>query len=157
MIETSEASDLKYMKSLVQALESASSTHAHRTSKRQARLFKALYDVAEKYVEINSRPGGRPSGVARSAGRDCGAVDTLGGPRGHGLGSVGYGAISNDGETAGQVFPNDDTEGMEFMDGLGTWQGTAFGDVDVEMDFSGAQLLDWFNENQSIMSTFEDT
>lgn len=31
------------------------------------------------------------------------------------------------------------------------------GDVDMEMDPSGAQLWDWFNKNQSIMRMLEDT
>jgi hypothetical protein len=32
-----------------------------------------------------------------------------------------------------------------------------FGDVDLEMDFSGAELWDWFNKNQSMMRMLEDT
>jgi hypothetical protein len=41
--------------------------------------------------------------------------------------------------------------------GLGdTFAGPMFGDVDMEMDLSGAQLWDWFNKNQSIMRMLED-
>lgn len=46
-------------------------------------------------------------------------------------------------------------DGMGLMDGL--VGRTAFGDVDMEMDLSGAQLWDWFNKNQSIMRMLEDT
>lgn len=51
-------------------------------------------------------------------------------------------------------------DGIGLMDGLvgpSALQNSAFGDVDMEMDLSGAQLWDWFNKNQSIMRMLEDT
>lgn len=51
-------------------------------------------------------------------------------------------------------------DGMGLVDGLvgpTALPNTAFGDVDMEMDLSGAQLWDWFNKNQSIMRMLEDT
>ena len=45
-------------------------------------------------------------------------------------------------------------DGMGLMDGL--IEPGAFGDVDMEMDASGAQLWHWFNKNQSMMRMLDD-
>lgn len=55
VIETSGASDLEHMRSLVETLESTSSSNPQNTCDKQRRLFKALYDVAAKYVEVKAR------------------------------------------------------------------------------------------------------
>lgn len=67
IIETSEASDLEHMRGLVETLESTSNSRAHSTCGKQRRLFKALYDVAAKYVEVKSRADGGQGGMSRSA------------------------------------------------------------------------------------------
>ncbi|GAB1205192.1 hypothetical protein APSETT445_003862 [Aspergillus pseudonomiae] len=50
---------------------------------------------------------------------------------------------------------------QEYADLMGLVDGlvapTAFGNVEVEMDLSGAQLWDWFTKNQAIMRMLEDT
>ncbi|RDW93602.1 putative C6 transcription factor [Aspergillus mulundensis] len=54
-IETSQPSDLEYMRTFVESLESTSTSRAQSTYGKQCRLFRALYDVAVKYVEVRSR------------------------------------------------------------------------------------------------------
>ncbi|CAM1503729.1 Fc.00g013200.m01.CDS01 [Cosmosporella sp. VM-42] len=171
IIETSEAEDLKYMRGLVEILESTSNSHAHNTCDKQRRLFKALYDVAAKYIEVKSRAdGGGQRGMSWSRARqeyaDAFASATS---NGVGLGTIDSGGMVGDPGTATAVdAPPSHTplHGEENVDGMGpvdglvgptALQNTAFGDVDMEMDLSGAQLWDWFNKNQSIMRMLEDT
>jgi hypothetical protein len=57
-----------------------------------------------------------------------------------------------------QVEDNGESMGLVGgLDGRMMFRNTAYGDVDVEMDLSGAQLWDWFNKNQSMMRMLEDT
>lgn len=164
-IETSSAPDLENMRRLVETLESTSSSHAQRTCDRQRRLFKALYDVAAKYVEVQSRADGQGMSWAMArqeytdtfAGAGCGVrvgtLDPAGAVGGPGTTSVvdAQSHMLSDGGANG--------DGMGSVDGLGGPLGfqNAFGDGDMEMDLEGAQLWDWFNKNQSIMRMLEDT
>lgn len=171
IIETSEASDLEHMGGLVETLESASDTHGHNTCDRQRRLFKALYDVAAKYIEVKSRAGGGGMSwaMAQQQYADSFASTTA---TGLGLGTTldpggMVGGPVTTTTTAGATLPGHvpsqgeaDGDAMGLAGGLGgpvAMQNTAFGDVDMEMDLSGAQLWDWFNKNQSIMRMLEDT
>ncbi|KAL4911224.1 fungal-specific transcription factor domain-containing protein [Aspergillus multicolor] len=56
-IETSQASDLEYMRGFVESLESTSMSRQS-TYDKQRRLFRALYDVAVKYIEVKTRANG---------------------------------------------------------------------------------------------------
>lgn len=166
IIETSEASDLEHMRGLVETLESTSHSRAHSTCGKQRRLFKALYDVAAKYVEVKSRADGGQGGMswpmAQQQYADAFACTTS---NGLGLGPLGSGGIVGDPGTTNAANPPDhipshgEANGMGLVDGLcgpTALQNTAFGDMDMEMDLSGAQLWDWFNKNQSIMRMLED-
>lgn len=156
-IETSSASDLEHMRRLVETLELASSSHAQRTCNRQLRLFKALYDVAEKYVEVKSRGGGQ--GMSWAMAQQQYADSFAGATSGFGVGTVDPGKVVTD--TPGQMPLQGGVNGdsMGLVDGLGGNLGlqNAFGDGDVEMDLEGAQLWEWFSKNQSIMRMLEDT
>ncbi|KAL4785970.1 hypothetical protein BJX76DRAFT_366431 [Aspergillus varians] len=163
-IETSEASDLGHMRDFVETLESRSKSRAHSTFGKQRRLFKALYAVAAKYIEVKSRADGGQGGMSRSMAQrqyaDAFAATTSNGLR---PGTLQPGGILGDPRmttnTAGS--PGHMPHGEANMDGMGLVDGllgpTVFGDVDMEMDLSGAQLWDWFNKNQSIMRILEDT
>jgi hypothetical protein len=163
IIETSEASDLEYMRGLVETLESTSNSRAHSTCGKQRHLFKALYDVAAKYSEVKFRADGGQGDMSWSMA--CAfAGTTLNDP---GLGKLDSGGIvgepgtTNTTDGPGNMPSHGETngDGMGHMDGLvrpAALQNTAFGDVDMEMDLSGDQLWDWFNTNQSIMRMLED-
>ncbi|KAE8416742.1 hypothetical protein BDV36DRAFT_309892, partial [Aspergillus pseudocaelatus] len=164
IIETSEASDLEHMKGLVETLESTSNPSAHSTCSKQRRLFRALYDVAAKYVEVKSRtsggPGVMPWPMARPQSADALAGTTLDG-RGldtlHPAGMAGDLGTTNTADTPSHIASHDefDRHRIGLVDGL--VEPTVFGDVDMGMDLSGAQLWDWFNKNQAIMRLLEDT
>lgn len=157
------------MRGLVETLESTTNSHAHNTCVKQRRLFKALYDVAAKYVEVKSRAGGGQGGMSWSTARQRYA-DSFAGTTSNGLrlGTLGSGGVvgslvgTNTADAASHMPSHDEANGngIGFVDGLfepTVLQNTAFGDVDMEMDLSGAQLWDWFNKNQSIMRMLEDT
>ncbi|KAE8408566.1 hypothetical protein BDV37DRAFT_279051 [Aspergillus pseudonomiae] len=134
IIEMPEVSDLEHMRGLVEKLKPTSNSRAHSTCSKQHRLFRVLYDVAAKYLEVKPRADGGP-GVDSSPGV-CRSVRSPERPR----------------TVLGLV--------MGLVDGLvapTALQNTAFGDVEVEMDLSGAQLWDWFTKNQAIMRMLEDT
>ena len=169
IIETSEASDLEHMRGLVETLESTSNSRAHSTCGKQRRLFKALYDVAAKYVEVKSRADGGQGGMSWSMAQQQYA-DAFAGTTSNGLGLgkldsggiVGDPGTTNTADAPGHMPSHGEAngDGMGLVDGLvgpTALQNTAFGDVDMEMDLSGAQLWDWFNKNQSIMRMLEDT
>lgn len=168
IIETSEVSDLKHMRDFVETLESTSNSRAHSTCTKQRRLFKALYDVAAKYVEVKSRADGGQEGMSWSMDWQQYA-DTFAGMTSNGLGLgtldsegiVGDPEMTDTADAPGNMPSHGDANGdrMGLVDGLvgpTAPQNTAFGDVDMEMDISGAQLWDWFNKNQSIMRMLED-
>ncbi|OGM48193.1 C6 transcription factor [Aspergillus bombycis] len=166
---TPEVSDLEHMRGLVDTLESTSNSHAHSTCSKQRRLFRALYDVAAKYVEVKSRADGGPGEMSWSMTRQEYA-DAFGATISNvlGLGTLNSIAIVGDPGTTntsgapGHMASHDEANGdrMGLVDGLGeptALQNTAFADEDMEMDLSGAQLWDWFTKNQAIMRMLEDT
>ncbi|KAL4995082.1 hypothetical protein BDV10DRAFT_175583 [Aspergillus recurvatus] len=150
VIETSEASDLVRMRSFVESLESTSTSRAHSIYDKQHRLFKALHDVAAKYVEVKSRSGNEQKGMSMSwpitrqySDAFAGTPSTL-----DPGGITGSPGTMNTADVPGPM----PSHGEVTAEGMGL-----FGDVDMEMDFSGAELWDWFNKNQSIMRMLEDT
>ncbi|RAQ76499.1 C6 transcription factor [Aspergillus flavus] len=169
IIETSEAADLQHMKGLVETLESASNSRVHSTCSKQRRLFRALYDVAAQYVEIRSRANGGRGGMSWSVTRQQYA-DAFSSATSNGLGfstldsggTVGALGTMNPADASGPMASHDKANGdrVGLVDGLVEpmeLQNTAFGDIDIEVDYSGAQLWDWFNKNQAIMRMLEDT
>ncbi|BAE56587.1 unnamed protein product [Aspergillus oryzae RIB40] len=169
IIETSEAADLQHMKGLVETLESASNSRVHSTCSKQRRLFRALYDVAAQYVEIRSRANGGRGGMSWSVTRQQYA-DAFASATSNGLGfstlgsgeTVGALGTMNPADASGPMASHDKANGdrVGLVDGLVEpmeLQNTAFGDIDIEMDYSGAQLWDWFNKNQAFMRMLEDT
>lgn len=157
------------MRGLVETLESTSSSQTHDTYDKQRRLFKALYDVATKYVEVKSRVDGGNEWMLWSTDRQQHANAFTGTASNcYGLGTwnsrgtVGDLEATNTGDIL-HAMPSHgeaDENGTGLADGLigsATLQNTAFGNVEMEMDLSGAELWDWFNKNQSIMSMLEDT
>ncbi|KAE8137517.1 hypothetical protein BDV38DRAFT_246946 [Aspergillus pseudotamarii] len=164
IIDTSEAADLEHMKGLVETLESTSNPRTHSTCSKQRRLFRVLYDVAVKYVEIQSRPsigpGGMSGPMARPQSADAFAGTTVNG-RGQDAtnsgGMVGDPGTTNTPDTPSHMAPPDEVSGDRIGLVGGLVEPTVFGDVDMGMDLSGAQLWDWFNKNQAIMRMLEDT
>lgn len=165
IIETSEVTDLERMSGLVDTLELKATSNTHNTCAKQLRLFKALYDVAAKYIEVRSRKDGGGQALlswsmsqqqqyaGECAGDAFGPLDSV---------EVNEG-LKNALDPASATIPvrgNSDGSTMGFMDSLAALPmplNTSFGDMDMEMDLSGAQLWDWFNKNQSIMRMLEDT
>ncbi|CAI6070175.1 unnamed protein product [Clonostachys chloroleuca] len=170
VVETSQASDLKHLGALVETLDSISNSHAQSTFSKQRSLFRALYDVACKYIEVKSRENSTGQvGISWSAVQQEYATGFAGtASAAIGLGSIDPSAVvqnvpmavasnAHSGSMmAEDVGHRDRPELLAMVDPL-SLHNPGIGDVDMEMDPSGAQLWDWFNKNQSIMRMLEDT
>ena len=163
IIETSEASDLQHLRSLVDTFESTSASSSYNTCNKQYRLFKALYDVASKYIEVRARADGgqgdlswlktrqQYAQIGTETATKSVAVDALRSEE----------PIANLGSTntidaPSHLEPHSGPSFPELRLAEGSVELTTFGDIDMDMDLSGAELWDWFNENQSIMRMLED-
>ncbi|KAL4948436.1 hypothetical protein BDW69DRAFT_176437 [Aspergillus filifer] len=160
IIETSQVSDLQHLRGLVETLESASNLRGHHTCDRQCRLFKALYDVAAKYVEVKSPTADGPRGLSRSIAPQQ-YPDYPANITANGLGSGDDTTIASADTHAAAVKAADYPNQMPLQDqesGLlsTAFPDPAFGDMNMNMDFSGIQLWEWFNQNQSMMRMLED-
>lgn len=157
------------MRSFVETLESTSNSGAHSTCGKQRRLFKALYDVAAKYIEVKCRAGSGPGVASWSKTRpQCADAFAATTSSSLGLSTLDFGGIVGDPGTMntadapgympshGETSEDGKTEPVDGLVGPTAFQNTAFGDTDLDMDLSGAQLWDWFNKNQSIMRMLED-
>ncbi|VUC28108.1 unnamed protein product [Clonostachys rosea] len=171
VIETSQASDLKHLGALVETLDSISNSHAQSTFSKQRSLFRALYGVACKYIEVKSREedagqGGIPwSAVQHQYATELSSTASAN----IGLGSIDPSGVVHNASMAvhshshpGSMTTQDINHraGQDLFEGMvdpRTLHNPVIGDVDMEMDPSGAQLWDWFNKNQSIMRMLEDT
>ena len=60
-------------------------------------------------------------------------------------------------DTPSHIPSHDEFNGDRIGHVDGLVEPTVFGDVDMGMDLSGAQLWDWFNKNQAMMRLLEDT
>ncbi|KAL4795271.1 hypothetical protein BDV19DRAFT_363428 [Aspergillus venezuelensis] len=160
IIETSEASDLQHLRGVVETLESASNLRGHNTCDRQRRLFKALYDVAGKYVEVKSQTTGGRIGLLRLTApqqypdtpANVSANDFSSGHHTTVASATTHGEEIDAADYPIQTPSQDQGTGL-----LSTaFADPALGEMDMEMDFSGIQLWDWFNQNQSMMRMLED-
>jgi hypothetical protein len=167
IIETAQASDLEHMRRFVETLQSTSTSRAYNMCQKQLRLFKALYDVAEKYIDLKSRVVGGVRDMLRPMARQQQQQEHTSAfpgatsssfefdPLSSGIvGGTSATASGNVGTSHLQGESRSDGTGLE--DGSSAIQNTIFGDADMEMDLSGAELWDWFNKNQSIMRMLED-
>ncbi|KAL6233419.1 hypothetical protein BDW75DRAFT_215284 [Aspergillus navahoensis] len=150
VIETSEASDLVRMRSFVEALESTSTSRSHGIYDKQRRLFKALHDVAANYVEVKLRTGNDQKGMSMSRPMARHYTDAFACTPG----TLDTGGMTGSpGTTCTADIPGSMQSRSEATaEGMGQ-----FGDVDIEMDFSSAEVWDWFNKSQSMMRILEDT
>ena len=153
------------MRDLVETLESTLSSHPHNTCGKQRRLFKALYDVAAKYVEVKSRADCGSGDMSWPMARQQYVETTA---NGLGIGTLASGGVTGDLGTTniidapGKIPPHSEVSGVgmghiDEPEGPTALQNAAFGDVDMEMDISGTELWDWFNKNQAILRMLEDT
>ncbi|KAM0278526.1 hypothetical protein ACHAQH_005093 [Verticillium albo-atrum] len=141
VIQTSDPTDLEHLKSVVEVLQSMPPSCAETYSK-QHRLFKHFYDVACRYVEVKASaretlPDGSFERLVRESGlrlpiqpSGIDAAEAAGWPSGQGQ-ETGGGFSANAGASS-------------------TFGGTE------QMDFGGAQLGDWYAQNQDMLRMMED-
>lgn len=165
VIETAEASDLEHMRRFVETLRSTSTSRVYNMCQKQLRLFKALYDVAEKYIEVKSRVRGSVQDCMRwPTARQQQHASVFPGTTSSNfeldplsssiIGGTSVTTSSNVGTS--HLLGETRSDGMGLEGGPSAIQSTMFGGGDMEMDLSGAELWDWFNKNQSIMRMLED-
>lgn len=148
VIETSSASDLAHMRSLVETLESTSNSGVGSTCDKQRRLFRALYNVAATYVEVKARADIKQSGMSWATASQNLYTDVDG--LSTSTGSYDFRLGTNTTGAASQMPSSSHADAASFQNAL-------FGDMDLGIDLSGAQLWDWFNKNQSMMRMLEDS
>jgi hypothetical protein len=154
-IETFKASDLQHMETLVKSFQSTSDSHGHSICEKQYRLFKALYDVASRYVEVRSKmaEGVPHQGSWQTTQEFSNDANTI---------TMDYGLVTP------SVASPDHISGSNVVGDTGislansytrstALQKTVLEEVDLEMELSGGELWDWFNKNQSLMTMFEDS
>ncbi|KAK7431706.1 hypothetical protein QQZ08_001643 [Neonectria magnoliae] len=149
IVETSEASDLQYLLQVVDVLESTSQiSHYSAACAKQLRIFKALHDVARKYVEIKSKTrqdpiiGGDINRLdietymsTNVAEPDSLALSTFAMPT---PASVGIREQAESNSEHGLMHLND-----QISDDFG-----------MERILSGAELGDWFHRSHQVMRIF---
>ncbi|KAE8403042.1 fungal-specific transcription factor domain-containing protein [Aspergillus pseudonomiae] len=171
IIETSEPDDLKCLGAFVEVLQSIRSTVTYKGSRNQVRLFRALYDVARKYVEVKaSTPRVRmnvpssnsmgvhianpnaigPSMLLQSSSMNSGQASSTNGA----LHSVSEAGLSNPWVNSGQQL-------LTQMPGYGSGvYAPALVQTDLNstmaMDLTGMELGDWFHENHQMFRLLDD-
>lgn len=166
IVETSESSDLGCLGALVETLQSASTSVHYPICGKQFRLFKALYDVAVKYVEVKAsrtddqvpdctvldysgelstrEPAGLPQTLSVSLPDSAGGFQSS---------TMPVGSIASTGTKEAQLlggFP-----GYGSRVGPQT-QNAGFGYTGFEMNPTGAELGNWFSRNQEMLIMMED-
>lgn len=166
IVETSESSGLGCLGALVETLQSASTSVHYPICGKQFRLFKALYDVAVKYVEVKASR-------ADDQVADCTVLDYTGElstrePAGlsqtlpvslpdstSGLQSstVPVSSIASAGTTEAQLLSGLLSHGSRVGPPA---QNAGFGYTGFEMNPTGAELGNWFSRNQEMLIMMED-
>ncbi|KAE8353699.1 hypothetical protein BDV28DRAFT_156789 [Aspergillus coremiiformis] len=170
IVESSEPDDLQCLGAFVEVLQSIRSSVIYRACRNQVRLFRALYDVARKYVEVKATtPGARmnvsnssmgvqnaninatgPSMLLQPSSLNPGQVPSDIG----GIHSVSAAGLSNSWVGGGQqLLPQMSGYGPNLYASVPT-------QVDVnnnmEMNLMGMELGDWFYENHQMFRLLDD-
>ncbi|KAH7137478.1 hypothetical protein B0J13DRAFT_479092 [Dactylonectria estremocensis] len=152
IVETSDAADLQQLLRVVEVLESTSKIPRYSTAcSRQLGIFRTLYDVAAKYVEVKSKTethgvmlSGDIGGIdietylsTNVCGQDSFASSTFAAP-----GPMAVEAREQIGDDPKQsLVPSDDDNPEDFG---------------MEEILSGAELGDWFYRNHQMMRFLDD-
>ncbi|KAF5010962.1 hypothetical protein FDECE_2925 [Fusarium decemcellulare] len=153
IVETSDSSDLQHLGRFVEALKSLSAVPRYaRACGRQLPIFKALHEVAAKYVEVKSKAWQSGPSINDSlAGQ---ATETsLNNESVRHTHQVGL-SRESDGSVASlvEVEPQQ-TAASNASRNLADETETDFG---MEMDLSSAEIGDWFYHSQQMMRLLED-
>ncbi|KAF7557238.1 hypothetical protein G7Z17_g787 [Cylindrodendrum hubeiense] len=156
IVETSESSGLDCLGALVETLQSASSSTHYPICWKQFRLFKALYNVAVKYVEVKASKTDEQivgvSGLDYSGGATLPAsVSEF--PSALQSSVAPFGNIPGNGMKEAQVLSG--LSGYGVKAGL-QGQNASIGYSGFEMDPTGAELGNWFCRNQEMLMMLED-
>lgn len=167
MIETSDPSDLHYLKNLVDMLLSVSeATSQHHICQKQLSLFKALYDVAVRYFSIKSKAAQMQGGFRDDGGAmvfnalsscepkvpitlptsQAGEIPGASGP----MSAPDLGGSSQMDQSLAQL-PVYGSMGASFAQ-----QGQLLSEPGMEMHSPGAELASWFYTNQQMMRMLDD-
>ncbi|EEY19815.1 fungal specific transcription factor domain-containing protein [Verticillium alfalfae VaMs.102] len=129
VIQTSDPTDLEHLKSVVEVLQSMPASYVETYSK-QHRLFKHFYDVASRYVEVKaSARETHPDGSFERLVRESDLRLPI---QPSGIDAA---------ETGGDF--------LTIPGASSTFAGTE------QMDFGGAQLGDWYAQNQDMLRMME--
>ncbi|KAJ3544223.1 hypothetical protein NM208_g3173 [Fusarium decemcellulare] len=153
IIETSDLSDLQHLGRFIEALKSLYAVPRYsKACSRQLPIFKALYEVAAKYVEVKSKAW--QSGLSINDGLAGQAIETsLGNESVRHAHPVGL-SRESDGSVATLVEAEpQQAAASNASRNLADETETDFG---MEMDLSSAEIGDWFYHSQQMMRLLED-
>ncbi|KAF4456250.1 hypothetical protein FALBO_15454 [Fusarium albosuccineum] len=153
IVETSDSSDLQHLGRFVEALKSLSAVPRYaRACGRQLPIFKALYEVAAKYVEAKGKAWqSGPSINGGLAGQAIEAsLDNENVRRAHPVGS----SRKSDGPVATSV----EAETQQIVANNASRNNTneMKPDFGMEVDLSSAEIGDWFYHSQQMMRLLAD-
>ncbi|KAL6415588.1 putative C6 transcription factor [Ilyonectria robusta] len=166
IVETSESSDLGCLSALVETLQSASTSVHYPICGKQFRLFKALYDVAVKYVEVkasraddqvadctvldytNELSTREPAGLSQTL--SISLPDSTSGLQSSAMpvSSIAS-AGTKEAQLLGGLLGHGSRVGLQA-------QNAGFGYTGFEMNPTGAELGNWFSRNQEMLIMMED-
>ncbi|KAL7619854.1 hypothetical protein AAE478_010399 [Parahypoxylon ruwenzoriense] len=167
VVETFDRSDLANLGALVETLELASSSSYSSACVKQFRLFKAMYDVAVKYVEVGQRLTGSQSTVLR--GSDLSAnlsAETFpmhlpSSPmRGFGMNALGTARNGADMISSMAAAEPGSDQLLGQMPGFGSRAGVVGtymdADLGMEIDPTGINLGNWYHKNNQVYRVLDN-
>ncbi|KAM0332133.1 hypothetical protein ACHAQA_002405 [Verticillium albo-atrum] len=155
IIETSDASDLKYLKALITGMERASSMQSYySTGGKQLRIFSAMYDIARQYV--GAKAASRENDTQGRANLELDSfLSVFGVPPGGGAAGQQPGVIATDlggtvpvGLDTGLGFPN------QFLPDTGSRGQVPYG-LGMELDPESIQLGEWYQRSHEMLRFME--
>ncbi|KAM0278373.1 hypothetical protein ACHAQH_005193 [Verticillium albo-atrum] len=160
-IETADAGDLKYLKSLVTGLERAVSMQSYYTScGKQLRIFTALYDIARQFIDVKAASIKGDEQNQANFELDS-FLNVFGAPQvdvaGSQAGTVGTGIDSTRPVASDVVGLGGSNAFMPAFGPRGLPTGPAPYELGMELDPGGLQLGDWYQRSQEMFRFMENS
>jgi hypothetical protein len=154
MIETSDSSDIHHLGNLVATLLAASDVSHHHACHKQLSFFKALYDVAIKYLDVKNNAAAQDNsfhGYDDIVG--CTAHSHSCGPNAISPGTISSSSVTGGGITGGSAVTTMEMELPAFQpdqEAMGSFGGN------MNMNHAGDELARWYYTNHQLMRMLGD-
>ncbi|KAF7594200.1 hypothetical protein BBP40_009904 [Aspergillus hancockii] len=169
IVETSEPDDLQCLGAFVDVLQSTSSSVCYRTCRKQILLFKALYDVARKYVEVKASAPGTRMNVAGGIGIHNANINSAGPatllyPSSLNPGSIPSNTCGVDNVSTSGLSNHWAASGQQLLTQMSAYGPSVYASAPAQVDLNknmrvdlmGMELGDWFYENHQMLRLLDD-